>query len=104
MTDSLSYVEAALQPLENIMLHTKGPTDSSKDVILKAEKINISIGFLDLQREIRDEIYNLLFLSDGPIYPSKSRADAVKYCLPSNKQNHIFRSCRSFIWQEHLPN
>jgi hypothetical protein len=49
-----------------------------------------SLGFLNLPREIRDEIYGLLFLAEGRIvYPSKSRAGSISEAinlLRTNKQ------------------
>ena len=73
--ESFCYVEPSLQLLENIKLDNENPTDSSKDVILKVEEVeDPSLCFLDLPREIRDEIYSLLFVSESPMYPSKHRA------------------------------
>jgi hypothetical protein len=57
----------------------KVSSDSSKVMLIEVEEVNLPRSFLDLPREIRDQIYSLMFLSDGPIYPSKARAGISEY-------------------------
>ena len=61
---------------------------SSKNVPVRAEKVGSDVNLLHLPREIRDHIFSLLFLSDGPIYPSKDRARISEYLglLRANRQ------------------
>lgn len=82
--------DAALDSLASLSLdhqsghEIKGP----KDVIMSVEEVVLCYGFLDFPREIRDLIYELMFLSEQPIYPSKDRACVYRYMnmLRTNKQ------------------
>ena len=58
-----------------------------KDVTLHVEEVPHSTEFLDLPREIRDDIYSLMFLVDGYMYPSKERAGISEY-LGLLRTNH----------------
>ncbi|RDL40953.1 uncharacterized protein BP5553_00932 [Venustampulla echinocandica] len=61
---------------------------SSKCITHQVRPVDPSLGFLDIPREIRDEIYGFLFHSDSPIYPSNSRAGISPFTslLRTNKQ------------------
>jgi hypothetical protein len=68
------------QPLtvESLSLEaTKSP--GPKDVILQVEEVQTPIGFLGLPREIRDQVYCIVFLADGNMYPSRERAGIAEY-------------------------
>lgn len=54
-------------------------TDMSKVTLVQVEEVTPPCLLLDLPREIRDHIYSLIFLSNGPIYPSRDRAGIAEY-------------------------
>jgi len=82
------------QPLtvESLSLEaTKSP--GPKDVILQVEEVQTPIGFLGLPREIRDQIYCIIFLADGKIPWSSP-----------HQPPRLFGSRRDLIWAQHFPN
>lgn len=74
--------------LESLSLSSpKLPED--KHVILHVEELETTaFEFMDLPREIRDCVYSVMFLKDGPLYPSHERAGIAPYLglLRSNHQ------------------
>jgi hypothetical protein len=61
-----------------------------KLVTLQVEEIEVQppLSFLDLPREIRDQVYRLVFHFEKPIYPSKERAGISEFLglLRANRQ------------------
>jgi len=64
--------------------------EAVKNATLQIEEIELEshLSFLDLPREIRDQIYRLVFHFDKPIYPSKDRAGISEFLglLRANRQ------------------
>jgi hypothetical protein len=60
----------------------------TKNVILHLEPVKKALGFLDLPREIRDYVYEIMFLKEEPLYPSLERAGIAPYLgfLQTNHQ------------------
>jgi hypothetical protein len=52
---------------------------SSQDTTINFQKSIQQTSFLDLPREIRDQIYTLIFRRSSKIYPSKSRSGVLPY-------------------------
>lgn len=64
-------------------------TECSKMMVLQVEEIRpMKSYFLNLPREIRDTIYNVMFVVDEPLYPNRERAGMAAYIalLRTNRQ------------------
>src|SRR4051794_35626315 len=63
-----------------------------------------SLGLLDLPREIRDEIYTILFLSENQIiYPSKSRAKYISEATGLLRANSkIYREVVEILYGQNM--
>jgi len=57
----------------------KDSSDSTQVTLMKIGEGNQTCLLLELPREIRDHIYSLIFLSSGPVYPSRDRAGISDY-------------------------
>ncbi|KAH9215879.1 hypothetical protein DL95DRAFT_132343 [Leptodontidium sp. 2 PMI_412] len=90
MMSELICDDNALHSVSRLSLEQKDtPTESSKMMILQVEEV-LPVGshFLNLPREIRDAIYSVMFVVDGPLYPNKERAGMADYIalLRTNRQ------------------
>ena len=68
---------------------TSMSTESSKTMILHVEETVLQESyFLNLPREIRDAIYTVMFVVDGPLYPNRERAGVADFVslLRTNRQ------------------
>ncbi|KAL2062628.1 hypothetical protein VTL71DRAFT_5700 [Oculimacula yallundae] len=77
MSESICH-DVALHSLSRLSFNEKdmAPAPESKKMItLHVEEMRSPMSnFLDLPREIRDIIYSLIFIVDGPLYPNRERA------------------------------
>jgi hypothetical protein len=80
--------------MENLNLNRTGDTATAQAIVIDVgETISAPLGFLDLPREIRDEIYSLLFLSENRIvYPSKARAGSISEAIQLLQMNRTIYS------------
>lgn len=78
----------------------KTPQESKASI----EETTITRSFLNFPREIRDEIYSLLFISDDRVvYPSKSRAKSISEAinfLRANKQ--IYSEAVTVLYSQNM--
>ncbi|PVH77902.1 hypothetical protein DL98DRAFT_259563 [Cadophora sp. DSE1049] len=68
---------------------TNMSTESCKTMIFHVEEVAPQESyFLNLPREIRDAIYSIMFVVDGPLYPNKERAGVADFIslLRTNRQ------------------
>ncbi|KAE8449606.1 hypothetical protein EG329_007936 [Mollisiaceae sp. DMI_Dod_QoI] len=68
----------------------KGSSDNSDLKLMKVGEVNQTCLLLELPREIRDQIYTLMFLSSGPVYPSRDRAGIADYLGLLRTNQHIY--------------
>jgi len=63
-------------------LEPRANLKDSVETTLEVDEATSILSFLDLPREIRDEIYSLVFLSPNmPVYPSKARAGPISEAI-----------------------
>ncbi|KAH7323987.1 hypothetical protein BKA65DRAFT_77944 [Rhexocercosporidium sp. MPI-PUGE-AT-0058] len=87
----LTINNIALRPVSCLSFEQRNmSTGSSKMITHKVEEISPLEGscFLDLPRELRDAIYSVIFVVDGPLYPNRERARMADYIalLRTNRQ------------------
>ena len=84
------YNDVSLDSVSYPSFHpTSMSTESSKTMILHVEETVLQESyFLNLPREIRDVIYTVMFVVDGPLYPNRERAGVADFVslLRTNRQ------------------
>lgn len=79
-----------VSPIAITNLSIEAASSSSKVTLVQVEEVHSTCYFLELPREVRDQIYSLIFLSDGPIYPSRSRSGIAEYLGLLRTNQHIY--------------
>lgn len=70
--DTTSVVSSSIEEMNPSL-------EGSKVMLVQVEEVNPTSLLLELPREVRDHVYSLIFLSDGPMYPSRDRAGIAEY-------------------------
>jgi hypothetical protein len=74
------HSDGSLDAMHDLSLASNTNAEHLKDMTLHSEEVREPLGFLDLPREIRDQIYDLILVSSKRIYPSKNQA-TISPCL-----------------------
>lgn len=94
--------------MENLKLDSFSDFQTTQAVVIDIsegeETISAPLGFLDLPREIRDEIYRLLYLSENRIvYPSKARAESISASINFLRANRkIYAEAVEILYAQNM--